>query len=96
MLYLSLIKSICRLRLFLAKAKRDAAARCWARDPLSHPVIAAMSPTELADLPFPAYRLPGDGAEETAGQTRATSDTQPAQTCASHPAKPCIGAVARL
>ncbi len=24
----------------------------WRRDPLAHPVLAAMSPVELADLPF--------------------------------------------
>lgn len=96
MLYLSLIKSICRLRFSLVKANRDAATRCWARDPLSHPVIAAMSPTELADLPFPAYRLPDDGADERAGQTHATPDRKPVQASASSRAKPCIGAVARL
>ncbi|PSJ62584.1 hypothetical protein [Kumtagia ephedrae] len=36
----------------------------WRRDPIAHPVLAAMSPRELADLPFDrCYRLPRGFAE---------------------------------
>lgn len=28
------------------------------RDPLDHPALKAMSPRELADIPFPRHRLP--------------------------------------
>lgn len=34
-------------------------SQTWRLDPLSHPALAAMSPRELADLPFNrCYRLP--------------------------------------
>jgi hypothetical protein len=40
----------------------------WRRDPLSHPVLEAMSPRELADLPFDRrYRL---GRDEPSGFCR--------------------------
>ena len=36
-------------------------SQSWWRDPLAHPDIAAMSPRELADLPFNrCYRLPAE------------------------------------
>ncbi|HTV70937.1 MAG TPA: hypothetical protein VMF90_20605 [Rhizobiaceae bacterium] len=31
----------------------------WLRDPLSHPVLDAMSERELADLPFSSARIVG-------------------------------------
>jgi hypothetical protein len=36
-------------------------------DPLSHPVLRAMSPRELADIPFPRPRLPQKGFEPSRG-----------------------------
>jgi len=35
-----------------ASADRPADEEDWRRDPLTHPALAAMSPRELADLPF--------------------------------------------
>ena len=39
-------------RSLLASSDRTADEDDWRRDPLAHPALAAMSPRELADLPF--------------------------------------------
>lgn len=34
--------------------------RTWCRDPLAHPALQQMSPTQLADLPFDPAEICGD------------------------------------
>jgi hypothetical protein len=47
------------LKVFWRRNRRAAALRrlfaeaCYARDPLAHPVLKAMTARELADIPFP-------------------------------------------
>lgn len=36
---------------------RAAEEAFWARDPLSHPVLSAMTERDLADLPFDPHRI---------------------------------------
>jgi hypothetical protein len=51
------------------RAAPDPASRGDPDDPFAHPVIGGMSPTELADLPFPRAR-PSQGARPRCGAER--------------------------
>lgn len=55
---LQIFSTAVRLVRSLGATAANAGAECerWLRDPLAHPVLAAMSATELADLPAPALR----------------------------------------
>ncbi|MEQ1951050.1 hypothetical protein [Mesorhizobium sp. CN2-181] len=57
MKFLSIIGALGRM--LFEPADTPSESQTWWRDPLSHPALAAMSPRELADLPFNRrYRLP--------------------------------------
>lgn len=56
MKFLSMIPALGRV--LFEPAETASEGQDWWRDPLSHPALAAMSPRELADLPFNRrYRL---------------------------------------
>ena len=59
MKFLSIVEAVGQV--LLEPADTPSESQSWWRDPLSHPQIAAMSPRELADLPFNrCYRLPAE------------------------------------
>ena len=56
MKFLSIVKTLGQA--LFEPADTPSESQNWWRDPLSHPALAAMSPRELADLPFNrGYRL---------------------------------------
>jgi hypothetical protein len=71
------------LQTFAARFFRPA-PDTYAADPLSHPDLAGMSQSELADLPFDPYALPR-ASRVAARQTEAGRDARGLSA-----AKPCI------
>lgn len=57
MKFLSIVKTMGQM--LFEPVDTPSESQAWWRDPLAHPAIAAISPRELADLPFNRrYRLP--------------------------------------